>query len=136
MTQTTEKKLTMRDFLNAIIAGEITDEVVEFATAKIEKMDETNAKRKTSSGERKPSKAQLEKKAENEALAAQMMETVFTETDMATAGEIAAAMEISTPKATVLAKLKVAEGALEVSETKGKSGMVKCYKVAKTEADA
>mgnify|MGYP003295247551 CR=1 FL=1 len=47
----TESKMTMRELLNAVIANEITDAVIEKATAELAKLDARNEKRTS-----KPSK--------------------------------------------------------------------------------
>lgn len=52
-----------REFLNAIVNGTVTEEVVEYAKAEIEKLDEANKKRREN-----PDKKTLEKRAENEVL--------------------------------------------------------------------
>ena len=45
--------MTKREFLNAIAAGEMTEEVIAFAGEEIEKMDAANAKRREKNAERK-----------------------------------------------------------------------------------
>ena len=45
--------MTKREFLNAIAAGEMTEEVIAFANEEIEKMDAANAKRREKNAERK-----------------------------------------------------------------------------------
>lgn len=43
---------TIREFYNAVIAANVSDEITEFATAAIEKLDATNAKRREKSAEK------------------------------------------------------------------------------------
>ena len=62
--------MTYRDFYNAVINGEVTDEMVVFATEAIAKLDARNASRKE-----KPSK----KSIENEPIKAKISEVLGDE---------------------------------------------------------
>ena len=59
--------MTSREFFNAVIEGNITDEIKDFAKSQIEKLDSKNAKRKTTD-----SKTQKENKAIKTSLLATM----------------------------------------------------------------
>ena len=72
--------MTNREFYNAVVANEISEEVIAHATNALAKLDERNAKRANT-----PSKTQIA----NEPMLA---------------SEIANAVGISTPKASALAK--------------------------------
>ena len=85
--------MTNREMFNAIINGEITDELIEKAKAEIEKLDARNAARKN-----KPSKKSVENEPIKDAI-----KSVLTDTPQ-TATEIAAKVEISTQKASALLK--------------------------------
>ena len=43
--------MTSREFFNAVIEGNITDEIKDFAKSQIEKLDSKNARRKAPNGE-------------------------------------------------------------------------------------
>lgn len=106
--------MTRREMFEAIVNGNITDEVVEMAQNEIVKMDERNAKRKNT-----PSKTALA----NEPIKAQIAEVLTSEPQ--TASEIAEKVEISTQKASAL--LRQIDG-ITVTEVKVKGkGKVKGY---------
>lgn len=108
------KTMTRREMFEAIVNGNITDEVVTMAKNEITKMDERNAKRKG-----KPSKNALA----NEPIKVQILE-VLTDTPMV-ASEVAEKVGISTQKASAL--LRQIDG-LTVTEVKVKGkGKVKGY---------
>lgn len=109
--------MTRREMFEAIVNGNVTEEVIAMAQNEITKMDERNAKRKNS-----PSK----KSVENEPIKAKISE-VLTNTPQS-ASEIAEKVEISTQKASAL--LRQIEG-LSVTEIKVKGkGKVKGYALA------
>lgn len=85
--------MTNREFFNAVIANEITDEVIAHATESLTKLDERNAKRV----ERK-SKTQIANEPIIKAIA-----DLLTSEPMR-ASEIAEACGISTQKASALVK--------------------------------
>ena len=108
------KTMTRREMFEAIVNGNITDEVVTMAKNEITKMDERNAKRKG-----KPSKNALA----NEPIKAQILE-VLTDTPMV-ASEVAERVGVTTQKASAL--LRQIDG-LTVTDVKVKGkGKVKGY---------
>lgn len=116
--------MTSREFFNAVIEGNITDEIKDFAKSQIEKLDSKNAKRKTTD-----SKTQKENKAIKESLL-----TIMEKDKVYTASEVAG-MEIegitSTQKASALLRQMVETGTLTSEEVKIKSkGKVKGYRLA------
>ena len=118
--------MTKREFLKAVSANAITDEVIKFAEDEIVKMDEANEKRKN-----KPSK----KAVENAPILASILD-VLTDAPVITA-DIAAQVGVSTPKASALLRQLVAEGKAVQSEVKvPKKGTQKAYALAPVEADA
>lgn len=106
--------MTRREMFEAIVNGNITDEVVTMAQNEIVKMDERNAKRK----------GKLSKNAlANEPIKAHILE-VLTDAPMV-ASEVAEKVGISTQKASAL--LRQIDG-LVVTEVKVKGkGKVKGY---------
>lgn len=106
--------MTRREMFEAIVNGNVTDEVVAMAQNELVKMDERNAKRKG-----RPTKNALA----NEPIKAHILE-VLTDEPM-TATEVAQRVEISTQKASAL--LRQIDG-LVVTEVKVKGkGKVKGY---------
>ena len=85
--------MTNREFYNAVITNEITEEVVAHAQNALVKLDERNAKRANT-----PSKTQIA----NEPIIKAIAEVLTSEPMLAS--EIASAVGISTPKASALAK--------------------------------
>lgn len=106
--------MTQREFFNAIIESNVSDELKAFATDAIAKLDARNAKRSAT-----PSKSQIA----NEAVKVEIAKVLTEEPQ--TASEIAQKCEISTQKASSLlsrmSDLKVTE-----VKVKGK-GKVKGY---------
>ena len=106
--------MTNREFFNAVIESNVSDELKAFATDAIAKLDARNTKRSAT-----PSKSQIA----NEAVKAEIAKVLTDEPQ--TASEIAQKCEISTQKASSLlsrmADLKVTE-----VKVKGK-GKVKGY---------
>ena len=85
--------MTNREFYNAVISNEITEEVIAHAQNALVKLDERNAKRANT-----PSKTQIA----NEPIIKAIAEVLTSEPMLAS--EIASAVGISTPKASALAK--------------------------------
>ena len=113
--------MTNREFYTNIVNGVLTEAEKDFATAALVKMDETNAKRKEKNAE-KPSK----KAEENAPLVAEAITVLGTETKIA--ADVAAAMNISVQKASVILRQAVAEGKATVEDIKiPKKGTVKGY---------
>lgn len=95
-----KNEMTRRDFFNAIAKTEtLSDELRAFATAAIEKMDETNAKRAA-----KPSKAAIE----NAPLVEQIVGMLGDEPK--TASDLAEPMGVNPQKASGLLRRAVKEG--------------------------
>lgn len=110
--------MTSRDFYNYILSNVSDDSVKEFATHKLEQMDNANARRAS-----KPSKRAIENAPIKENLRTLIGEGC-------TASDIAPRAEISVPKASALLRQMVADGILSVEDVKvPKKGMVKFYKV-------
>ena len=109
----------------AIVNGNITEEIQEMAAHEIEKLDKTNANRKVKSAEKRAEKLEAEKVLEDGIL------SILTETPI-TASDIKDRVEgINSPqKATVVVKRLVANGLAKVEDVKGKSGKVKGYSLA------
>lgn len=109
--------MTKREMFEAIVNGNVTDEVVEMARVEIEKLDARNAKRRNT-----PSKTAVA----NEPIKAKITEVLTNEPQ--TASEIATKVEISVNKASAL--LRQIDG-LTVTEVKVKGkGKVKGYALA------
>lgn len=109
--------MTKREMYEAIVNGNVTDEVIEMAKNEIVKMDERNARRKN-----QPSKKALE----NEPIKAKIVEVLGDEP--MSASDVAEKVEISVQKASAL--LRQIDG-LNVTEIKVKGkGKVKGYALA------
>ena len=99
--------MTKRDFFNAIANGQITDELKEFATEQIARMDSTNETRKNTLSK---------KQKENEIVKTEILTHLDTEPKTATTiGEL---MEISTQKASALLRQLVNDGKATATEVK------------------
>ena len=116
--------MTQREFLTAIASNEtLNAELVDFAKALLVKADEKNAKRRET-----PNKTQLA----NEPIKAKILELLADKSMVAS--DIARELEITTQKASALARQLVESGQLSVKDTKVKGkGSVKCYSLAKSE---
>ena len=120
--------MTNREFFTAIASNAtLSDELIEFATEAIAKLDKRNASRSS-----KPSKTAIA----NEPIKASIVEYVTAHAN-ALASEIATACEISTQKASALCVQMVKENVLTVCEVKvPKKGKVKAYSLAVTDEGA
>jgi predicted Rossmann fold nucleotide-binding protein DprA/Smf involved in DNA uptake len=116
--------MTQREFLTAIASNEtLNAELVDFAKAMLVKADEKNAKRRET-----PNKTQLA----NEPIKAKILELIAEKPMVAS--DIAKELEITTQKASALARQLVECGQLSVTDVKVKGkGSVKCYSLAKDE---
>ena len=114
-----DKKMTVREFYNAVINANLSDEMTEYATAAIAKMDAANEKRKNT-----PSK----KSIENAPLVEEITKLLGSEAQTAT--EIGEKVGISTQKASALLRKLVVDGVATSTEVKGKKGMCKAYTLA------
>lgn len=92
--------MTKREFLNAIVAGTVNEEVITKAEELIAAMDAANAKRRE-----KPSK----KATENAPLIEKIVNEILGE-EVLTASQIGEALGVSTQKASALCRTAVKEG--------------------------
>lgn len=113
--------MTNRDFYNAVITANISDEITAFATAEVDKLNIRNEKRRNT----------LNKTQEaNTALRADMV-AFIKENGAKVASEIGSEFSISTQKASALLKQAVDKGELKVEDVKVKGkGSVKSYSIA------
>lgn len=120
--------MTKREFLNAVIAGKITENEIAFAQKEIETLDARNAKRAST-----PSKTQLA----NEPLKAEILAKLKEVNDFRTAGDVSSWFGLdedgkavmSVQKASSLLRQLVADGCVEQTEVKvPKKGKQKAYK--------
>lgn len=111
-------EITMRQFLTAVVEGNITPAMQEKAKAEIAKLDATNAKR---------AEKAAEKAKENLPLKNAIFEFLVANGTKTTA-EVAAGVGESTPKASAMLRQMVESGQLTVSDVsvKGK-GKQKAY---------
>lgn len=113
--------MTNREFYISISEGKLTDEVKEFATAAIEKMDARNAHRAST-----PNKTQLANAPIKQAILDHLRSTSSSLTQM----EIGAALDITPNKAGALVRQLQAEGLVSVAEVKiPKVGNRKVYTI-------
>lgn len=110
--------MTQREFFTAIIGSDVEQGLKDYVTAQIEKLDAKNANRSS-----KPSK----KSVENEPIKAAILDLLTNEYQPA--ATIAAALDISTSKASALLRQLNTEGRIEVEDIKiPKKGKCKGYK--------
>lgn len=109
--------MTKREFYNAIANGQMTDELMDYATEQITRMDSANEKRKNTLSK---------KQEENEAVKVEMLKHLGTEPMTATTvGEL---MGISTQKASALLRQLVNDSKATATEVKiPKKGTQKGY---------
>lgn len=111
----------MKDFMNAVIAASISDEMTAFATAEIAKIDGKNAKRRNTMTD-----AQKDNYGMVEYIAAGMKEG-----DVITAAEVATAHGITSQKASAIMQIGVKSGKFTAVDVKVKGkGKVKGYTIA------
>ena len=112
--------MTNREFYTAISnTAELSEELRNFATEQLTKMDNRNATRSS-----KPSKTQLENAPIKQAL----LDFLTTHDGKFTEGELGEALEVTHNKAGALARQLVAEGKVGVGEVKlPKVGKRKVY---------
>ena len=119
--------MTNREFYTAIVEGKLTDEVKEFASSAIEKLDTRNANRSA-----KPSKTQQENAPIKQAL----LEYLSNNEGQFTEGQLGEALGITHNKAGALARQLVAEGMATSVEVKlPKVGKRKAYAIAVAEVE-
>ena len=110
--------MTKRDFYTMISNGTVNDEVVEFATAEIAKLDAANEKRKEKTSKKAAENQPLVDRIANEILGAEPM----------TATDVAAILEVTVQKASSLCRAAVAQGLAVQTEIKvPKKGNQKAY---------
>lgn len=118
---TTSSAVTLRDLLNAVISGNITEDIRAKAQAEIAKLDATNAKRAEKAKE----------KAKENLPIKQAIYDYLVANGTKTTAEIAKGVEVlegSSPKASAMCRQMVDDGRLTASEVsvKGK-GKQKAY---------
>ena len=119
--------MTNREFYNAIVNGNITDEVIAHASEAIEKLDKAleNRKNKTSPKEK-------EKAAENTKFDETVIGVLTNEPQIE--ADIASALGVTGPKARASLKRLVEAGVVTKSEVKvPKRGALKAYALASAE---
>ena len=114
-------EITMRQFFEAVVNGNITPAMIEKAKAEIAKLDATNAKR----AEKAKAKA-----VEYEPIKSAIAEYLRSN-GTKTTSEIAVAIEQSVPKTSAMCRQMVDEGRLTASEVSvPKKGKQRAYIVA------
>ena len=110
--------MTIREFLENVISADISNEMNDFARLRIEKLDEKNEKKKTTS----------KKKTENDGIKNEILEFMSDGVGYK-ASDIATQFEISTQKASALLVQLAKDGKVTATEVriKGK-GKVKEYR--------
>ena len=120
----TNEKMTKREFLNAIVNGEINEDIKTFAEEELEKLDAANAKRREQSSK---------KRAENQPLLDKIYDEILGD-EPKTASEVAEVIETSVQKASSLLRTLVDEGKAESTEIKvPKRGKCKGYTKVETQ---
>lgn len=112
--------MTQREFFEKVIAANINEEMTAYATGAIGKLDERNAKRKTT-----PTKSQ---KA-NEEFKAQIVEFLTGKEEYTLCSEIADHFEVKTQKASGVLGLMIKDGTVEAADVKVKGGKRKGYRL-------
>lgn len=109
--------MTNREFYNAIINGDINDDVLAMAKAEIEKLDNRNAKRRNT-----PTKEQKENEGHKQSILEALVDKPLL------ASEIATATGLSTQKVSALGKLLEKDGKVTITDVKVKGkGTLKQY---------
>ena len=112
--------MTQREFFEKVIEANVNEELTTYANGAIRKLDERNAKRKST-----PTKSQ---KA-NEEFKTQITEFLTGREDYTLCSEIAEHFEVNTQKASGVLGLMVKDGTIETAEVKVKGGKRKGYKI-------
>lgn len=111
--------MTIREFLENVISADISNEMNDFARLRIEKIDEKNEKKKTTS----------KKKTENSEIKEQILAQMVNDTEYK-ASEIGEMMGFSTQKASALLVQLTKDGILVAEEKREKGkGKVKVYRL-------
>ena len=112
--------MTTREFLNAIVSANLSDEMTDKAKALIASLDKRNSARKA-----KPSKTAVANEPIKKAIV-----DYLTNNGKKVASEIGEGLSITTQKASALCRQLVAEGRVVVEEVKvPKKGTLKAYSV-------
>lgn len=120
--------MTMREYHNAVINAAISDEMTETAKKEIAKLDKRNAT---------PTKAEREKAEQNGLIKAKIIGVLAASETPMVAADIAAAVDVSTQKASALLRQLCESGNAVQSEVKIKGkGKVKAYAATSAEAEA
>ena len=109
-------KFTKRDALNAIINGEITEDVAAWAVKELEALDKSNAK----------SRERAAKKAEENAPLIEELKDLLTD-ELQPASYFAESTGLSPAKVSALFRKMRENGEVRVDKVKGKSGKVNGY---------
>ena len=115
-----ESKMTMREFFTAITSNEITDAVIEKATAELEKLDARNEKRAS----------KLSKTAEANVPLITKLEEYLEGKEPMIASDIASALEMTPNKVASLAK---ASEKIHTTKIRHKGREVNQYSIVKEE---
>lgn len=112
--------MTKREFFNAILETEaITKEIREYAEVGIKKLDDVNAHKSS-----QPTKTQKE----NEAFKIKVLEVL--ESEVLTASEVGAKLEVTTQKASALCRQLEEAGKLTREKVKSGKSKVFAYRLA------
>lgn len=116
---------TMREFLNAVINANVSDEITTFANKEIEKLDKKNDKKKSTMTKDQKVNAEIKTKI----LEFMTEETTYTSPEISKSmQEIFTEMEISTNKISALMRQLVAENKVnQIEKVKTSKGYVKGY---------
>ena len=117
--------MTKREFLTKVSAGEMSDELMAFATSEIAKLDASNEQRKGVK-----SKKDQEKAEANQVLVDRIVNEILGE-EPVTATDVAGVLEVSVQKASQLCRAAVAQGKAVSQDVKiPKKGTMKGYSLA------
>ena len=103
--------MTNREFLTSVINAGISTEMTEYATAAIEKLDASNARKAEKNAEKRAAEAPL-----YEALTAALT------AEPQTASELATVIEVSTQKCSAMMRKLVEQGVATKTEVKVEKG--------------
>ena len=113
--------MTQREFLNKVIEANVNDELTAYATSALDKLNERNAKRKTSMTPSQKANAEIMPK---------ITDFVREQEGAVLASTVAEHFDFSTQKASGLLNLLVKDGTLTATEVKvPKKGKRKAYTV-------
>ena len=116
--------MTNREFYNAVIGANVSEELKTFAQGEIDKLDAKNEKRKNT---------QTKAQKENETVKVAIVDFI-KENGASVASVIATGVGVSTQKASALCKLLCEDKVLVVSDIKVKNkGTLKQYALADTD---